>query len=60
MAHELERNQWRGFLDELDQIHGPIPKTELARARRAWPIRGSSEKSRIAGAATNKTVASRG
>jgi hypothetical protein len=39
MAHELEREQLRGFLDELDQIHGAIPKTELASVRRAWPKR---------------------
>jgi hypothetical protein len=39
MAHELEREQLRGFLDELDEIHGPVPKAELASARRAWPKR---------------------
>ena len=39
MAHELEREQLRGFLGELDQIHGAIPKTELAGVRRAWPKR---------------------
>ena len=39
MAHELEREQLRGFLDELDEIYGPVPKAELANARRAWPKR---------------------
>ncbi len=39
MAHELEREQLGNFLDELGQARGPVPKTELAKARRAWPKR---------------------
>lgn len=39
IEHELEREQLGSFLDELEQEHGPIPKTALARARRAWPKR---------------------
>lgn len=39
IAHELEREQLGAFLDELDQAHGPVPKSALSRARRAWPKR---------------------
>jgi len=39
MAHELEREQLGAFLAELDAAHGPVSKTALARARRAWPKR---------------------
>lgn len=39
MAHELEREQLRGFLDELEARHGPVSKSALAKARRAWPKR---------------------
>ena len=39
MAHELERDQLGAFLTELDQLHGPVPATELAKARRSWPKR---------------------
>ena len=37
LAHELEREQLGGFLDELDRGHGPVSNAALARARRAWP-----------------------
>lgn len=39
MAHELERDQLGAFLTELDQIHGPVPSVEIAKARRSWPKR---------------------
>jgi hypothetical protein len=39
MAHELEREQLGAFLSELERHLGPISKTELAKARRAWPKR---------------------
>ena len=39
IAHELEREQLGAFLEELDQTHGPVPKSALASARRAWPKR---------------------
>ena len=39
IAHELEREQLAGLLDELEQEHGPVSKTALATARRAWPKR---------------------
>lgn len=39
MAHELERDQLHAFLDELEQLHGPISDVEMAKARRAWPRR---------------------
>jgi len=37
MAHELERDQLRAFLTELDQLHGQVPAAQLAKVRRAWP-----------------------
>jgi len=39
IAHELEREQLSGFLAELSKKHGPVPRSELTRARRAWPKR---------------------
>lgn len=39
MAHELEREQLRAFLSELDEGAGPVAKVTLAKARRAWPKR---------------------
>ena len=39
MAHELERDQLRNFLLELDQAHGPVSELELAKARKVWPKR---------------------
>ncbi len=39
MAHELERDQLHAFLSELDQLHGPVPGIEIAKARRSWPKR---------------------
>lgn len=39
MAHELEREQLGNFLDELEQARGPVPRSDLAKARRAWPKR---------------------
>jgi hypothetical protein len=39
MAHELEREGIAVLLEELEAQLGPIPKSEIARARRAWPKR---------------------
>lgn len=39
LAHELEREQLGHFLAALDAAHGPVPKRDLAHARRAWPKR---------------------
>ena len=39
LAHELEREQLGTFLAELDDTAGPVKKSELAKARRAWPKR---------------------
>ncbi len=39
IAHELEREQLGGLLDELEQEHGPVSKVALASAKRAWPKR---------------------
>jgi hypothetical protein len=39
MAHELEREQLGTFLVELDAAVGPVSKSSLAKARRAWPKR---------------------
>ncbi len=39
MAHELERDQLGAFLTELDQLHGPVSASELAKVRRSWPKR---------------------
>jgi hypothetical protein len=39
MAHELEREQLGTFLAELEAAHGPVSKSSLAKARRAWPKR---------------------
>jgi hypothetical protein len=39
MAHELEREQLGSFLAGLDEAEGPLPKSAVAKARRAWPKR---------------------
>lgn len=39
MAHELEREQLGAFLAGLERDIGPVSKTELSKARRAWPKR---------------------
>jgi hypothetical protein len=39
MAHELERDQLGAFITELDQLHGPVSASELAKARRSWSKR---------------------
>ena len=39
MQHELEREQLGAFLAELDATAGPIAKTAIDQARRAWPTR---------------------
>ena len=39
MAHELEREQLGAFLAALEQDLGPVSKTALSKARRAWPKR---------------------
>jgi hypothetical protein len=39
LAHELEREQLGIFIAELDAAQGPVSKSALARARRAWPKR---------------------
>jgi post-segregation antitoxin (ccd killing protein) len=39
LAHELEREQLGSFLVELEQESGPVAKSDLAAARRAWPKR---------------------
>lgn len=36
MQHELEREQLGAFLDELDSEIGPVSKTAMKQARRAW------------------------
>lgn len=37
IAHELERERLGALLKDLDAELGPVPKAELARARRQWP-----------------------
>jgi hypothetical protein len=39
ISHELEREELGLFLQELEEVHGPVPEAELARARDAWPKR---------------------
>lgn len=39
VARELEREALGDFLNELDEMLGPVPDAELKRARRAWPKR---------------------
>ena len=39
LAHELEREQLAGFLSEMEAARGPVPRAEVAKARRAWPKR---------------------
>jgi hypothetical protein len=39
ISHELEREQLGNFLRELDEAAGPVPESELSRARQAWPKR---------------------
>ncbi len=39
IAHELEREQLGGFIAELNELRGPVTKTALAAAKRAWSKR---------------------
>lgn len=39
VAHELEREGIAALLTELEEQLGPPSKSEMARARRAWPKR---------------------
>jgi len=39
MLHEIEREQLREYLDQLDTELGAVPPAELRAARRAWPKR---------------------
>jgi hypothetical protein len=39
VARELEREALGQFLNELDEMLGPVPEAELRRVRRAWPKR---------------------
>jgi hypothetical protein len=39
LQHELERERFGAFLDELDRAHGPVSRTVLSQARRAWKKR---------------------
>lgn len=39
MAHELEREGLGVLLDELEEQLGPPSKSEMVRARKAWPKR---------------------
>jgi hypothetical protein len=39
LAHELEREQLGGYLEEMDQTLGEVPPRALATARRSWPKR---------------------
>ena len=39
VARELEREALGEFLSELDKVLGPVPESELKRARREWPKR---------------------
>ncbi len=36
LAHELEREQLRGYLEELDERLGPVPESVIEETRRAW------------------------
>lgn len=36
MQHELEREQLGSYLEELDRELGPVPASELAKAKKAW------------------------
>jgi len=37
IEHELEREQLRAYLDELDENFGPVPQQAIAELRKAWP-----------------------
>jgi hypothetical protein len=39
LTHELEREGIATLLDELEEKFGPPSKSELTRARKAWPKR---------------------
>jgi hypothetical protein len=39
LSHEMERAELEGYLETLEAEHGPVPKTNLAAARKAWPKR---------------------
>ena len=37
IEHELEREQLRSFLDELEDEQGTVPAEAIEDARRSWP-----------------------
>lgn len=39
IRHELEREHLGVFLAEMERDLGPVSKSELSKARRAWPKR---------------------
>lgn len=39
LAHELEREQLGGYLDEMDEALGKVSARTLAAARKSWPKR---------------------
>lgn len=39
LAHEMERVELEAYLEALETERGPVPKANLAAARRAWPKR---------------------
>ncbi len=39
LSHEMERTELEGYLETLEAEHGPVSKTNLAAARKAWPKR---------------------
>jgi len=39
MAHELEREGLGTLIDEIEKKIGPPSKSQMARARKAWPKR---------------------
>jgi len=39
VAHELEREQLSAFIEEMNRELGPVSKSALAAAARAWPKR---------------------
>jgi len=41
ITRELEREQLGSLLTEFNDTLGPVSKTELSKARRAWPKRSS-------------------
>jgi hypothetical protein len=39
LEHELEREGVRALIEDLEETVGPPSKSDLARARKAWPKR---------------------